>query len=199
MAPKRVRKTVSRSGTTNVEIDGVPYHSAYDPRREALKFCNAYPIEKADVILQFGWGLGYCGEVLRTRIKPSARVIVFEPDAELFKVAQTCAENRTVFQDARFQFVVGPQVCQFFDDGPLDGCRETDDFLWLIWPNALHAHPEIATSLQENFKVRLRDRAGNLLTHFQNGRLYFENVISNFQYQADPDAGLLFGRFKNVL
>ena len=84
MAPERVRKTVSKSGAMNVEIEGVPYHSIYDPRREAQKFCNSYSIEKADVILQFGWGLGYCGEVLRTRIKPSARVIVFEPDQPFF-------------------------------------------------------------------------------------------------------------------
>src|SRR4029077_4950210 len=44
----------------------------------------------------------------------------------------------------------------------------------------------------------IRDRAGNLLTHFKNGRLYFENVLSNWEYLHDPDAGSWFGRFANM-
>jgi hypothetical protein len=198
MTVERVRKTTSRSGALNVEVDGLPYHSAYDPRRESLKFCNAYAIEKADVIVQFGWGLGYCGEVLKNRMKSSARVIVFEPDAELFHVARACGENISYLHDPRFRFIVGSEACQFFDYTVLDGCRETDEFLWILWPSALHEHSEIASKLQQSFKMRLRDRAANLLTHIQNGALYFKNVVSNFSYQADPDAGLLFDRFENI-
>ncbi len=60
------------------------YHSPYNPQREAAKFYRVEPIEKSDVILHFGWGLGYSGAVLRERLKPSARVLVFEPDEELY-------------------------------------------------------------------------------------------------------------------
>jgi hypothetical protein len=198
MASQRLRSVASRSGQINVEVDGAPYHSPYNPRREALQFYSPYPIEKADVILHFGWGLGYCGEILRERIKSTARVIVFEPDEELFRFSLTQLDNYAVLQDPRFQFVVGAQGCQHFDDWPLEGCQETDEFLWLIWPAAHQSHGPMAASLMENFKVRLRDRAANLLTHFQNGTMYFENALANFTYQSDPDAGQLFGRFKNV-
>jgi hypothetical protein len=44
----------------------------------------------------------------------------------------------------------------------------------------------------------LRDRAANLLTHFQRGETYFRNAIGNFNYQRDADAGRLLGRFTNV-
>jgi hypothetical protein len=182
----------------NVEVEGLPYHSAYDPLQEAKKFYGSYPIEKADVILHFGWGLGYCGEILKSRMKASARVIVFEPDEELFDFARAHQDDLSILEDPRFQFVIGDRVCQFFDQWPLEGCRETDQFLWLVWPSAYQGHRSVATSLQENFKVRLRDRAANLLTHFQNGRLYFKNAMRNFEYQVDPDVGQLFGRFTNL-
>jgi len=198
MHSERVRKSTSRSGLLNVEVEGLPYHSVYDPQREAEKFYRSYPIEKADFVLHFGWGLGYCGEILRNRIKPSARVLVFEPDEELFAFALANFNNRFVLDDPRFQFVVGERVCQFFDDWILEGCQEADEFMWLVWPGAQQAHPELLKSVQEKFKVRLRDRAANLLTHFQNGVVYFQNAMNNFRYQTDPDAGLLFDRFKNV-
>lgn len=63
---------------------------------------------------------------------------------------------------------------------------------------AQRAHANRTETLREKFK-NLRDRAGHLLTHFQNGSLYVEQGLANFDYQSDPDAGALFGTFKNVL
>src|SRR5207237_2245072 len=83
---EKVRVFPARSGVPTVEVDGVPYHSAYDPVREADRFCSLQKIEEADVIFLFGWGLGYSGDAIQTRIKRGARVIVFEPDAALFDV-----------------------------------------------------------------------------------------------------------------
>jgi hypothetical protein len=181
----------SRSGLPNVEVDGAPYHSTYDPAREAEKFCATHPIEQADVVMVFGWGLGHLADALLKRVKASARVIVFEPDPQLHKLSKRP-------KDARFRFVVGDDLCRFFDEWTLEGCQETDEFLWLMWPAALRFHGSTAESLKASFKTRLRDRAANLLTHFKNGSLYFENALANFEYQAGPDAGALFGRFKNV-
>ena len=191
----RLRSVPTRSGLPNVEINGVPYHSAYDPRREAQKFYGQYTIEKADVILHFGWGLGYCAEILEQRMGPAARVIVFEPDEELFRLYSSQPDNQAALKDPRFQFVVGSRICHFFDQWVFDGCQETDNFLWLIWPGAHESHAVTEASLMESFRIRLRDRAANLLTHFQNGKTYFENVLTNSRYQCDADAGSLFGRF----
>jgi hypothetical protein len=197
-ASPRLRPVQTRSGQPNVEVNGIPYHSAYNPGREAQKFCSSYSIEKADIILLFGWGLGYCGDILRQRMKPTARVVVFEPDEELFRFSSSQLDNRPRLEDHRFQFVVGPRVSHFFDEWMLEGCQETDNFLWLIWPAAHETQAASEAALMESFRIRLRDRAANLLTHFQNGRTYFQNVLGNSQYQYDPDAGSLFSLFKNV-
>jgi hypothetical protein len=197
MSPERLRSVTTRSGQINVEVDGVPYHNPYNPQREALMFYRSHPVENADVVLHFGWGLGYGAQILQERLKKSARVIVFEPDEELFKFSLGQIDNHTVFLDTRFQFVVGSRVRQFFDNWTL-GCQETDQFLWLTWPAAYQAHAVLADSLRESFQKGLRDRAANLLTHFQNGSLYFQQVLANLEYQGDADAGALFGRFKNV-
>ncbi len=196
MVVPRLQSALSRSGEPNVEVDGAPYHSTYDPRREAQKFYGQLGIEKADIIFHFGWGLGYAGDVLRERMKRSARVVIFEPYDELFRHALAQKSNDDVLKDERFCFVTGTRVCQFFDEWVLDGCRETDEFLWLEWPAAVRHHAELAAGLRENFKKRLRDKAANLFTHFQNGSTYFRNVLANFKYQSDPDVGGLFGKLK---
>ena len=195
MAMERLRRVSTPSGEPTVQVDGVPYHSPHNPLREVERFYSSLQLEGADVLLHFGWGLGYCGETLRKRAKPGARIVVFEPDEELFELSRTEATNRKVFADSRFQFVVGPDVLHFFDNWGLSDFQETDKILWVEWPAALREHASVAKSLKAQFKKHLRDRAANLLTHFQNGETYFRNVIGNFEYQADPDAARLFGRF----
>src|SRR5690242_11785633 len=147
----RLRSVPTRSGLPNVEINGVPYHSAYDPRREAQKFYGQYSIAKADVILHFGWGLGYCAEILGQQMGPAARVIVFEPDEELFRLYSSQLDNQAALKDPRFQFVVGSRICHFFDQWMFDVCQETDNFLWLIWPAAHESHALTEASLMESF------------------------------------------------
>ena len=156
-------------------------------QRERLqKFYSRLPLENADVVLHFGWGRGDCGEILRQRAKAGARVIVFEPDEDAFR-------QSTPPDDARFQFVVGSNVPHFFDNWGLGEFQETDQFLWVE-----QQHGPLADALKLQFKTHLRDRAANLLTHFQNGEKYFENAIRNFEYQRDADAGRLFGKFRNI-
>ncbi len=198
MATERLRRVPSRSGQPTVEVDGIAYHSVHDPMREVRRFYSALKLEDADVILHFGWGLGYCGETLRERTKPGARIVVFEPDEELFDLSRAESANRDVFEDDRFKFVVGAKVPHFFDDWETANFHETDQILWVEWPAALREHAQVAESLQARFKSHLRDRAANLLTHFQNGEVYFEHVIGNFEYQRDADAGRLFGRFRDI-
>ena len=198
MAAERLRLAPTRSGPQTVEVDGVRYHSAYNPLREVERFYGSVNLEEADVVLHFGWGLGYAADVLGQRVRSDARVIVFEPDEELFKLFEVEAPDRTMFEDPRFRFVVGEQVGRFFDDWNLGAWQETDQFLWVEWPAAVQGHGVLLESIKTKFKTQLRDRAANLLTHFQNGETYFRNVISNFEFQGDPDVGRLFGRFKDV-
>lgn len=192
MSVKRLQLVPARTGQPTVEVDGTAYHSPYDPVREVEKFYARFPLEEADVVLHFGWGLGYCREVLEARTKPGARIVVFEPDEELFQLS---LQSRGSSRSSAIEFVVGEKVCRFFDEWPLGHCQETDRILWIEWPAALRGNPALAETLKAGFKRHLRDRAANLLTHFRNGENYFENVIRNFQYQSDPDAGRLFGLF----
>jgi hypothetical protein len=197
-AAEKLRRYPSRSGLPTIEVDGAPYHSTHDPQREAERFYASLRIEEADVILHFGWGLGYSGDVLRARIGPRARVVVFEPDEDLYKAGIAEPGARKALEDNRFQFIVGPEAQTFFDDWTLNAWQETDRILWIEWPAALRAHSAVAEDLKLRLKGRLRDRAANLLTHFRNGSTYFQNVIGNFQYQYDADVRRIFGRFRGV-
>ena len=190
--------TSSRSGLPNVEVQGVPYHSPYDPEREAAKFYSGLPLEGADVVVHFGWGLGYGAGILRERLGPDARVFILEPDEDLYALFRREGVGRDLLDDPRFRFVVGAQVSQFVDDWGMAGCRDTDQVLWVVWPRSLQRHSELAEALQQEFNTRLRDRAANLLTHFENGQTYFENAVGNLCFARDPVAGGLFGNFEGV-
>jgi hypothetical protein len=189
---------MARSGHPIVEVNGIPYHSPYDPLRETEKFYSGKPIETADVVMVFGWGLGYCGEVLRRNVKPAARIVVFEPDEDLFNLSLAQLNHAAVLQDQRFRFVVGQKACESFEEWGLEGGQETDQLLWIEWPPALRSGTVIFDLLKAKFQKYLRDRAANLLTHFKNGAKYFANAIANFEFQHSPDAGCLFDRFRNV-
>ena len=155
-------------------------------------------LEEADIVLHFGWGLGYSGVDLIERLKSDARVFVLEPDADVFELFRADGEHREVLEDSRFQFVVGPSVSQFVDDWGLEGCRDTDRILWVGWPRAEQLYADLASEVHAAFNTRLRDRAGNLLTHFKNGRIYFENAGANLRYGSDPAVGNLFEGFQGV-
>ena len=154
------------------------------------KYYSRLNLEEADVVLHFGWGTGDCAEILRERVKPAASIIVFEPSEELFR------RSRSV-DDRRFKFVVGPSVTRFFSDWGLADFADTDKFLWIDAPR-LGENSSAAAALKLEFKAYLRDRAANLLTHFRNGALYFENAMGNIGYQSDSDTGRLFKRFRHA-
>ena len=194
--PRQIATPTSRSGVPSLIVDGISYHSPYDPIRESSRFFNSMNLEEADIIFQFGWGLGYGSEALRSRCKPSARIMVLEPDEDLLQLSRTCFADDPAWQDPRFQFVSGSQVCRFFSHNPPVACQETDKILWVEWPAAVQLHKPLLEELKQTFRTQLRDLAANLLTHFQHGRMYFENVVRNFQYQRDADIGRLFGRFQ---
>src|SRR6187399_1447387 len=194
--PRTIEIPTSRSGSPSLTVDGISYHSPYDPIRESLRFFNGLNLEEADIIFQFGWGLGYGSESLRTRCKSSARILIFEPEGELLDLARNQFRDDPAWKDPRFQFVSGDQVCRFFSYYPPFACQETDKILWVEWPAAAQIHKSLLEDLKKAFRTQLRDRAANLLTHFQNGRMYYENAMRNFQFQGDPDAGRLFGKFK---
>lgn len=154
------------------------------------KYYSRLRLEDADVVLHYGWGTGDCAEILRERAKPTASIIVFEPDEGLFR------RSRSV-RDRRFKFVVGSSVPRFFSDWGLGACGDTDNFLWIDAPGQ-GGNSDAAASLKLQFKTYLRDRAANLLTHFRNGPLYFEHAMRNIVYQSDSDVGRLFGSFRNT-
>jgi hypothetical protein len=68
---RQIEMPTSRTGFPSLIADSISYHSTYDPIRESSRFFNSMYLEEADIILQFGWGLGHGPEALRTRCKPS--------------------------------------------------------------------------------------------------------------------------------
>ena len=131
MSSLRLRSVPSQSGQINVEVDGVPYHSPYNPQREAEKFYRSYPIEKADVILHFGWGLGNCGEILRDRMKASARVIVFAYLSPMPSFSSSHGPNSITmlcFETLGFSSSSDLGCVSFSTNGPSMGVKKLTNF-----------------------------------------------------------------------
>ena len=114
MSPQRLRSVTTQSGQINVEVDGVPYHSTYNPQREAQMFYRSHPVEEADVVLHFGWGsrvtgLRSCGSVSN----PTPGSSFSSQTEELFKFSLAQVDNRTVLQDHLFRSLLVQESVSF--------------------------------------------------------------------------------------
>src|SRR5690242_14051550 len=124
------------------------------------KYYSRLPLGEADLLLHLGWSDDECAGILREQSKPGARIVVFEPDQRRIR------PRPADLADPRFRVVTGAAIDRFFDDWNLGPLKETDRILWIQAPGA-GEYASLAESLKLRLKSHLRDRAANLLTHFQ--------------------------------
>ena len=73
VGPARMKGIRARSGRTSIEIEGLAYHSPYQPARQVRTFYAGLLLEEVDVVLHFGWGQGYLGVPLSEGLKADVR------------------------------------------------------------------------------------------------------------------------------
>ena len=81
-------------------------NSKYNPIDEVHRFINSINLQPYDVLVIVGGGLGYISKELKNLISSTNKVIILEPNIEIFKACLTCNDMSGIFSDSRFIYTV---------------------------------------------------------------------------------------------
>jgi hypothetical protein len=185
----------TRSGVPTLIVDGLHYHSGYDPRREAAAAVAREVDPSATTIIVLGFGLGYAAEAAKERF-PLLPMVVVEPDREVFRAALTCRDFTG--------FLARPDVTLWIGEGP-EGLPRVLENVPLARPAFLRLRPAYRgrpvayRAAEETVRSWLLRRDINTNTLARFGRLWVRNLCRNLRFFADsPGIGLLAGTFDGI-
>ena len=191
----RVRILETPSGVPTLAVDGLFYHSRYDPRRDADAAARREIDPLSTAVVVVGFGLGYGAEAAR-RLYPRLPLVVVEPDREVFSAAMACRDLSGFFAE--------PDVILYLDERP-DGLPQSLEPVPLSRPAILRLRPAIqknplpyraAEEVLQSWLLR-KDINTNTLARF--GRLWVRNLCRNMLAFADsPGIGTLAGMFEGI-
>lgn len=122
---ERCRIEPSKSGqpTLSYRVGAEHYqiHSKYNPVKEGDKVIQNKDLT-ADHIVVLGLGLGYHVDILRRSIDKSTRVLVIEPDLEIFWSSLHVLDWSEILSNGNFHFYVG-EITPAFSDKIIDFFR----------------------------------------------------------------------------
>ncbi|WP_338819293.1 hypothetical protein MTCOM_06940 [Moorella thermoacetica] len=90
-------------------------HSTYNPSSEAQRLAESIPYDQTFFLVLYGFGLGYYAENILPRLNKKCRLIVIEPDLELFAVALRSRNLRQVLSNDAI-FITGGDASQVEQD-----------------------------------------------------------------------------------
>jgi hypothetical protein len=89
------------------EAGSILAHSMFDPQKEAEKMIENLDFSRHTLILVFGLGLGYHIERVLERATTLSRVIIIEPDKNVYENFMKNKDMKKIFNDNRVLLVIG--------------------------------------------------------------------------------------------
>lgn len=179
----------ARSGAPSLKVDGVSFHSPYDPRKEAARFVaeNLGGDPPATVIV-LGEGLGYVSEAAQAAC-PAARVI------RVFYSTQV--HDASAPGVPRWHPASGLPLIDFLrrELGELDA----EGLRVIEWAPAAQLFPQVAREAREAVRQVAQELGGSFATIASAGRLWMRNSVCNFLGIERPLGGAPCGADRPVL
>ncbi len=176
----KIEFSQSKTGLPTVKVDGIQYHSTYNPEREASRFLNSvlstfnskYPM----CIIIIGAGLGYLDMILK-RINSSIKVVNICLSEEFLNQSSHKPINTVVYKsDIELLEYLKTTVAEF----ELPGLRIIE------WPPALKAFPQKIKAIRKVILNLTQEYSGNFKTTMALGKRWIKNSFLNFLFFNDP-------------
>jgi len=176
-------------------------HSAYDPAKEAQQFAEGIEWGEANYNVVFGLGLGYVAEELVQRMRPTDKLLLYEPSLEMFALALMSRDLRSVLARPGTALGVAETVnlavnalMSKFSIAEFRGVRMISFPGFENLPNA-----HLFTKLQEGLRAQLFAVGGNFQTLMAMGASYQYNTLLSFRaILENPPFQNLIGRFRGI-
>ena len=163
----------SRDGDLTAKIDNLYLHSAYSPKREALKFFENNKLEKYKTFILIEPCLNYISEIIRESIdNPRIISVYFNPifyknDKGKSDLSFCVTENMTEFLSF---------LNHAISELNLEGLKV------LEWPTAIKYFNETARDVKRIISQKIHELHGNITTISGFGKRHFRNFFKNYLF-----------------
>ena len=117
----------AKSGLPTIRYNDKLIHSAYNPMADAERFCNGCGIKSDEIILCYGFGLGYHIESILNRIGANGRLLVIELNIDLLNAAFMLRDLQPVITPACYQMILSENPLIGKHELPHKKCYPSDD------------------------------------------------------------------------
>ncbi|MEC9487911.1 MAG: 6-hydroxymethylpterin diphosphokinase MptE-like protein, partial [Halanaerobium sp.] len=167
--------------------------SSYNPDKEAQRWASKYQGKKSFII--FGLGFGYH---LRHISERAERILVIEPDMELFCLVLRYIDFRWVFQDEKITLLITTPplktksiLYRFIE--------QDEDFILESIAGYQFNYADVFTALQKQVNEAVSSRIVNINTYRIFGRAWTSNFFKNFHLvMKSPGVRHFFERFRGI-
>ncbi|CEP68884.1 6-hydroxymethylpterin diphosphokinase MptE-like [Moorella glycerini] len=201
---ERVKVELARNGSptllVNQEGQGfyIHIHSCYEPEVEAQRWLKSLAWEKSQLTIVLGFGLGYHLEAMLA-LYPELKIIVIEPDLEIFLNALAIRDLRHLLQNPNIEMILGADINslakQIFTIITNDLAAGLNI---LSWPPYLQLWGSFWQKSQQMLLNLIRQRLVNIATYKSFATQWLVNFFRNLPISInDPGIKSLFSLFIN--
>ncbi|MBN2536546.1 MAG: DUF115 domain-containing protein [Spirochaetales bacterium] len=166
-----IEKSVSKSGLTSILINGIRYHSTYDPQKEAERFITkTIGNKQPSTVVLCGAGIGYIIDAVKKQF-PFAKLIVIFYKKEF---ADLCAGKSGFFWYPGSGDDIKTFLYNAISELDLEGLQTIE------WPQGTLLFPEISEQVHKGLSQIVKEKRGSIVTTIAMGRLWIRNSFLNF-------------------
>lgn len=185
----------SRTGALTLKYDNNFIHSSFNPIAESKKKLASLNIADYDLLVFYGFGLGY--DIAEARaINPHAEFIIIEPSLQAFASTLFYADFKEIVKHPKNIFLLETQIKDVL--GVLAQYK-TDNFLIIKNLNLLKINPEYYQNLDKEISDLRHTISTNKNTAKKFKKLWIKNTLHNLvDYIKAPNLEILKDRFKGL-
>lgn len=184
----RFSVTASRRGpaTLSQKISGdvsKSLHSSYDPVGEAVRYIESCEVQNGGHFIVLGLGLGYHILELVRQIPGACRILVFERDLEIVRLAMEQVDLRILLDHpgVTFHTEVVPGDCgQLLEDEKIE--LVLGGYTWIAVPSLINANKQYYDSLALELQRVFQETQVDLKTRSAFSKPFYKNIIENWPH-----------------
>ena len=116
---REIETLTSKSGMPTVKLKGILLHSLYDPKASAARMLDKYDLKDKELVIIFGFGLGYHVLEAAKKIGQKTKLLIIEPQLNLFRLALKKMDLSFLLSNEQVRFFVDdniPGLVELFND-----------------------------------------------------------------------------------
>ncbi|MBN2441689.1 MAG: DUF115 domain-containing protein [Spirochaetales bacterium] len=175
-----IEKLTLKSGLQSILINGIRYHSSYDPEREAQRFItNTIGNGSPSTVIICGAGIGYLADAVKKQF-PSAKIILLFYKKELFDLS---THKGKIFWHPDLNKDIDTFLHESLSELDIEGLQTIE------WPAGASLFPEISKQVHSSLSQIIKEKRGTIVTSIAMGRLWIKNSFYNFIHINDIYTG----------